>query len=247
MNTELYTAASGMALEARRVEMISHNLANANSLGFRSERSFAAVYGGTAGTVTPEGFSAHRPVALAGSYELPGPGPLRQTGGSLDVALTDGDFFSVETEAGVRYSRLGSLRVSDEDRLVDIAGNPVLDTRGAPIVGLASGAVISDEGEVFERLPDGDESRGRIAFFQDPAGLLSRRGDGLLDAGGRDDELVDAAGARVEVGFLEGAVADPIGEMIRLVDAQRAFQGYQRLINLTMNDVNRRIIDAVAR
>lgn len=242
MNSQLYTATSGLINEQRRLELISNNLANASTAGYRSQRLFSAVYPLQGPGLSAPLRAANGAVAPAGAYSVPGPGPTRPTGRDLDVALPDGHLLSVRTAAGIRHIRGGSLNVSPSGTLVDAAGHPVLDAKQKPIEGLAPGAAIAVDGRV---LVGGVES-GRVAVVRDVDGTLIREGDGLLAANPGAAAPEPVAEPELMPGWLEGSGSDPLIELVNLIEAQRAFESYQKIISLTMNEVNRRAVNDLA-
>ena len=76
--------------------------------------------------------------------------------------------------------------------------------------------------------------------------MLQVEGGNLFSAGGNDAALQTVSEPRVEPGRLESSAADPLGEMVRLIEAQRAFESYQRMISVTMNEVNRKTVNEIA-
>ena len=242
MNSQLYTAASGLILEQRRLDMISNNLANLSTAGFRAQRLFSTVYQ-RFDAQSPETVRvANAAVAAAGDYEVPGRGSVRFTQRDLDVALEDGTFLVVDTPAGRRYTRRGDLQRSPAGELVVGAGQRLVGSDGKPIQALGPAAVVAADG----RIRDGENEVGRLKIVRDPAGLLRRVGNGLYTASGRDAQLPDAGETRLEPGWLEGSGTDPLGEMVRLIEAQRTFETYQKLVSTTMNEVNRRAVNDLA-
>lgn len=242
MNSQLYTAASGLLFESRRLDLTSNNLANVRTDGYRAQRAFAAEYRAATRTGDPRIDAVNAGVALAGSYTVPGGGPLESTGRPLDVALLDDALLAVRTPGGVRYTRSGSLQVSGDGALTDASGNPVLDRKGEPIRGLDDSAALRGDGDVVAR----GASRGRLAIYRDPQGVLARAGDNLWDAGGAEARLEEVDDPRLRPGWLEASGTDPVRELVNLIETQRAFETYQRLISLTMNDVNRRAVTEIA-
>jgi flagellar basal-body rod protein FlgG len=186
--------------------------------------------------------TANRQVALAGTYEVPGPGPQRPTGRGLDVALGADELLVVLTDAGRTYTRNGALAVTPTGELTDAGGHPVLGAGAVPVTGLSTSAVVTASGDVV----DGERLLGRLLVVRDPGGLLEPLGDGLLTAGGRDASLETVAVPTVLPGHLEGSTTNPVEELVRLLEAQRAFESYQRLITMTMYDVNRRTVGEIA-
>jgi flagellar basal body rod protein FlgG len=241
MNSQLYIAASGLLVEERRLELIANNLANLSTAGFRAQRAFSTVYRASADMAGPLPHAANQAVALAGVYEVPGPGPAFSTGRQLDVALDDG-LLAVETPAGRRYTRAGTLDVSREGRLIDGAGRAVLDANGRPIDGLTAAAGITADGRVVER----DAERGRLLVVRDPAKVLRPEGGNLLGADGRDAQLETVAQPALQPGWLESSATVALSELVSLIDAQRAFESYQKIVSTTMNEVNRKAVTEIA-
>ncbi len=242
MNSQLYTAASGMIAEERRLELIANNLANLSTAGYRSLRSFFEVYRGVAEKAPPERRAANAAVAIAGTFEVPGPGTARPTGRALDVALPAEGLIAVRTEAGRGYTRAGSLAVGPGGGLIDALGHPVLDTQGQPIAGLLTEPRIEGDGRVF----DGENEVGRMLVVRFDADLLVRAGKSLFSARGNDKALEPLDEPELQPGYLEDPAGDPVSELVQLIEAQRAFHSYQKIISLTMNEVNRRAVNDIA-
>ena len=164
MNSQLYTAASGMIVERQRLDLIANNLANTSTTAYRAQRLFSVPSGG--GAATPPGS------AVAGTYDVPSTGARRETGRPLDIALENGEFLAIETATGRRYVRGGSLQLRADGNLTDGDGNPVLDSLHKPIQGLGATAEITNDGRVMDR---GGEL-ARLAVVRDPSQVLRRAG-----------------------------------------------------------------------
>lgn len=245
MNSQLYTAASGLVAEERRLELIANNLANASTAGYRPLHAFSAVYQ-RFGEGAPETMrTANAGTTIGGTFELAVPGPIESTGRPLDVALGPDDVLAIESPSGRRYTRAGSLQVNAAGELVDGAGRRVLGAGDKPITGLGAGARIGGDGKVYDGA-GGDEERGRLAVFADRKRLLTRDGLNLLSAGGRDAELESVAEPKLIPQSLEASAVQAVQELTRLIEAQRAFESYQKLVSVTMNDVNRRAVNDIA-
>lgn len=241
MNSHLYTAASGLLAENRRLELVSNNLANALTPGYRAQRAFATVFERLGRGAPPFARAANAAVALAGAYEKSGPGPFRETGRTLDVALPDGILIAVETARGRRYTRAGALGVSAAGELVDSGGRRVLGADGKPVAGLGPQAAIAADGRVLE----GEAERGRLALVRAGRGAVVPEGGNLLRAA-REEEIEPVAEAELRPGWLEGSATDSLGELVELIETQRAFETYQKLVSLAMNDVARKAVTEIA-
>lgn len=242
MNSQLYTAASGLLAEQRRLELTTNNLANAKTPGYRPQRSLSTVYQ-RFGADAAEGVrAANAAVAIAGTYDVLGPGPIHETGVPLDVALAEDQFLVVQTSGGRRCTRAGNLAVSPAGELIDGAGHPVLGATGQPITGLGRRAAITDDAQVTES----ENEIGRLMIVEDPRHVLRREGTNLLTADGQEAQLTPVADPHVRASWLESSGTDPLLELVELIEAQRAFETYQKLVSVTMNEVNRRAANDLA-
>src|SRR5688500_8860059 len=132
----LTAAASALRYWERRQEVASNNLANVSTDCFKGERVFGQMFGDAM-------------TAAQTATDLRN-GTLRQTHNPLDVAIVGDGFLVVDTPAGERFTRGGSLGLDPERRLVDAGGRPVLGEAGpdgvaGPIV-VPPGAVSIDRG-----------------------------------------------------------------------------------------------------
>jgi flagellar basal body rod protein FlgG len=238
MNSQLYTAASGLVAEQRRLELIANNLANLATPGYRAQRSFSAALERFGPDADPAVRAANAVVAVAGLYETGAPVPSRATGRALDVALEREDVLAVETAAGRRYTRAGALEVSPAGELTDAVGHRVLGSGGQPLAGLGPAASVTPDGRVLE----GENEIGRLLDLRDPRGVLRPEGEGLLAAPGAEQALEEVTSPQLRPGWLAGSSTDALGELVQLIEAQRAFESYQKLVSLTMNEINRRAV-----
>ncbi len=111
--TGIDNVAAAMRNLERRQEIVANNLANVSTDGFKGERAFARLL---SDGVTPA-------VDTATDFRS---GPITQTGAPLDLAITGSGFFVVQSPAGERYSRGGSLRLDDNGQIVDANGHALL-------------------------------------------------------------------------------------------------------------------------
>ena len=242
MDSQLYTAASGLLAEERRLELLSNNLANVHTPGFRAQRAFAAVFQKFDAEAPQQVRAANAGVAIAGSYESAGAGPVSETGRALDVALEPGRFLVVATPAGRRYTRAGNLQADASGGLVDGAGRPVLGSDGSPVSGLTTDPRVAADGRVF----DGTNEAGSLLVVADPGHVLRPEGGNLLTAEGADQKLETQPSPTLRPGWLEGSAVDALGEMVQLIESQRAFESYQKIVSLTVNEVDRHAVNDIA-
>jgi len=223
MGSTIYIAASGAEARLRQLELVANNLANANTDGFKADRSTfqtffeSALVGQDGGTT--EGAAGGVYVAASDAGFDHSAGPIRRTGGALDVAIEGDGFFVIETGRGEHYSRSGSFAVNKEGQLVGASGDPVLGTNG-PIELTGSDARILGNGDVMEN--DFVVGTLRVVEFENKYSLI-KQGDGLFTSGdgaGPDDVEQVALIER----SVEASNVQPTAELANLVILQRAFE-----------------------
>jgi flagellar basal-body rod protein FlgF len=241
MSGMIYKAASGAILQQIRLETYANNLANVNTVGFKADQPVFRFDVPEISSNAIDNTARLSPYALpleyATNFEA---GPLRQTGGSMDVAIVGNGFFEVQTPDGIQYTRNGSLSINTEGLLSTAEGWPVLGQGGE--ISIDGGRMeISEEGEV---IVDGDiVGVLKVVDFNDPSGL-KKVGNSLFKADSADTELVPAQGYRIVQGALESSNVDAIRTMTEIIETLRVFETYQKVIRSadeatakTVNDV----------
>lgn len=244
-----------MISQQRRQEMISNNIANANTPGYKADqislRSFPEML--------IQQMNAHRlPVQESVNRRTSYPigsmntgvytqeltpnfaqGILRQTRLSTDLAIVDGDypdeagsvFFTVQNESGdIRYTRNGNFQVDGEGYLTTNDGLYLLDQAGNRIFTDGLEYVVTSEGYI-----EMDNNLIPLQFTYVPnTNDLVKEGTDLFNAEPGNAETVDpiAAGAMfsVQQGFLEGSTVDPAQSMVEMIQAYRNFELNQRML-----------------
>src|SRR5579885_1618119 len=172
-----YIAASGGMAALARLEAVAHNLANANTAGYKAERP---VFRLRQDVQPPPGeplrMTAGAQVVQADTVFDFSTGPIQATGNPLDVAIPGREFFAVRTDAGERYTRQGIFRLDPEGYLVTASGARVQGANGD--LRLPPGGVeIAENGAI---LVDGIEAgRLKLVRFPDPPPLVPQ-GDALF-------------------------------------------------------------------
>jgi len=195
----------------RRQEAAANNLANVSTPGFKAERVFAHLLGGSA----PSGKAATDFTA----------GSVQQTGRPLDFALEGEGFLVVDTPAGERYTRSGSFSLDPSGTLVTASGDTVLG-EGGPIV-LPPGKVeVERDGNI--KVNGSPVARIRVDL---PAGTPRREGGSLWIPDG-DGSTVPREDVRVKQGHLEESNVDPVSALVEMIEIQRAYGAIQRSVQV---------------
>ena len=243
----LYTAVSGMVATVRRMEVATTNLTNAETVGYKQERTAGAAFDEQliAQMTGQRGPDVGRH-ALANVPQVPtmdlSQGALQATDRALDVALEGPGFLSLETAQGTRYTRDGSLTRDAEGYLTSLTGARVLGENGPIQVG-GSAVAIDADGTV--RAGDAAVDRLRVVEFG-PDDVLERVGRNELAPQQRDLQPQAAAATTVRQGFVEASNVDVTGTMATTLGLQRAYEANQRMIK-SQDDLLSRAVTEIAR
>jgi len=240
MMRSLNTAASGMVVQQRNLDVIANNLSNVNTTGFKSQRAeFQDLMYQTTRASGAQSGTAQQPtsvqvglgsqfVSTSGNY---GQGAIQPTNNPYDLAITGDGFFKVEMPDGTTaYTRDGSFKVNSNGELVTSDGYAVSPSITVP--NGASALFVSANGTVTARVPGQDEPQelGTLAVtvFPNPAGL-TRIGQNLYLGGGAagtgEDKTPGQEGAgTITQGALESSNVEIVFEMVRMITAQRAYE-----------------------
>jgi flagellar basal-body rod protein FlgF len=228
MDRMIYTAMTGANAAMHRQQVLSHNLANVSTGGFRAELStFRAV------PVNGDGSTTRVYALEATAGHLDAPGPVNPTGRNLDVAAKGNAYFAVQALDGTEaYTRAGAFEVDADGTLVNPNGLPVLSDGDAPIVVPANATVdIAGSGMVTARVGEQPpQPLGRIKLVTpDAENRLVRGGDGLFRTEQGQPMAADAQ-ASVQSGALEGSNVNPIEAMVGMIAAARQFEAQMRML-----------------
>lgn len=200
----------------RNLEVVANNLANVSTVGFRRE---GAIFAEVVERLDVEGGSTSQSSARARATDF-AQGALRSTGGTLDLAIEGDGFFMIETREGQALSRAGSFSRSPEGEIVTNDGLRVLDEGGAPLFAPpdAERLVISSDGIISA----GGQPIGQVGLVTvEDTAAMTRRSGGLFET---DQAVIPAENATLFQGFVEQSNVDPVRELTRMIDVQRAYE-----------------------
>jgi len=221
MKLESYLAALGSLEEQRRLDIISNNIANSNTPGFKKDGiHFSDVMGEV-------------------SYTSMAQGQVRETGDKLDIALSGDGLLSVQTNQGVLYTRAGNLTVNNANQLVTRDGWPVLGKNGPVKVADRATFRVDEEGQVF----DGSDQVDQLAIVSFPSNVsLKKSQGGYLEPQTSGAKPVKAQNCQVHQGALEGPNFNPVEEMIKMVETMRNFETHQKTMQICDSGLDSQII-----
>ena len=213
----------------RRMDIISNNLANATTTGFKAENPLIVE---KQMPVMSQAFRQPNPLAMVLDYGLvrdTSAGELNVTNNPLDVALQSDGYFAVDDGSGTpKFTRAGSFQVNADGELVDHSGFKVQGD-GGPIAIPPDAGKITIHGDGSIATEDGIIGRLGIVKFADEQ-ALKPVGGGLY-ATEQTPEQVEATDVKVQQGALESSNVKSIGQMTDMIDLLRQYQSVQKLID----------------
>lgn len=231
----LYLAEGTMLVQQARLQVISNNLANLRSAGFKRdqavETSFAewlvhelrpTIDVGGGRVLRPVGTIAHN-VATQETVTSFEQGPPEVTGRPLDFAILGNGFFEVEGEDDVLYTRNGRFFLDDEGFLVTIEGYRVLG-EGGPIQLETDQVTANADGALFV---DGEEVGALSIVVFDEDALIEKYGYNYFTSEGPEGGEEEF---RVVSGFIEGSNVDLVREMANLMMVRRTYEAAQKVM-----------------
>lgn len=239
MDNATYVTVGRQLALFREMDITSNNIANANTTGYNAEHIMFNTY-----LTHDKNQGVRNPMAFASdvrSYRDREEGPMTITGNDLDVAIKGDGYFTVETPAGIRYTRAGHFERDANGTLVTQEGYPVLDNTGQPItVGdSASGAQIGSAGNIKVN----GEEVGTLGIVQfDNPQLLERLDNKLYKS---EVPGIPATDAVVAAGMLESSNVKPVTELTNMIATSRAVTETAKFIEI-MYDLQRKTANAYA-
>lgn len=250
MESSLWVAKTGLDAQQTRMSVISNNLANVNTTGFkRSRAAFEDLMyqnRGQAGaqtstqTQSPSGLNLGTGVRVVSTEKLFMQGNLAQTGNAFDMAINGRGFFQIQMPDGsTAYSRDGSFQVDGNGQLVTHNGYSVLP--GIALPEAAQSVTISSDGIVSVQLSGQAAAQQvgqlQLADFINPGGL-EPRGDNLYAetaASGAPQTGNPATNGlgQIEQGMLEGSNVNMVEELVAMIETQRAYEMNSKAISTT--------------
>ena len=245
----LYTAATGMAAQELNVQVISNNIANLRTTGYKKQRAAfqdliydhvrrVGAQASDQGTILPVGVDIGGGVKTVGTPRLMTQGTLSPTGNELDVAIRGEGFFKIQmTDGTYAYTRDGSFQMDAQGRIVTSNGNVVQP--GIAIPTNAQAISISPQGQVSATLPGSSApsvlGQLQMTRFVNKAGLQAI-GDNLFvetpASGTPQDGVPNTDGyGDVQQGNLEQANVEAVTEISDLIAAQRAYEMNGKVIS----------------
>jgi flagellar basal-body rod protein FlgF len=230
MQTSLYVGLSGQMALQKRMDTLAHNIANAQTPGFRAETVNFRDILAKAGDESVAFVDSGREKLSTES------GEIKKTDNPLDVAVRGEGWFGLSAPGGTVYTRDGRLLIDASGTLRSVRGYAVQDAGNAPItVDPSAGPIsISQDG----MLTQSGKQIGAIGLFRlPPDAQLTRYDNSAVQSSKPGEPALDFTSNGVLQGFLESSNVDPASEMIQLITVSRAFEAVTNASETTEGSV----------
>lgn len=237
----LYTVHTGLRNEQNRMDILTNNLANASTVGFKKEGSTSQSFGdvlaykikdNSIGLDNSQRIGVNNPgVKIGENYTDFGQGSFRVTGNTYDLALSGDGFFAVEYtnsagETDTKYTRAGSFTLDVEGYLVTKDGHYVLGTNSQPIqLNTLADAHIDELGNITQN--DRVVAQIQVVDFED-YDYLMKYGDTFYQP--KEGAKMIEANAKINSGYLEMSNVQVVTEMVNMISVTRAYETNQKIM-----------------
>lgn len=223
MDNAGYTALTRQSGLMAEMQTVANNIANASTTGFRRE---GVIFSEFVEALAPGDPSLSMALANVRDTRLD-QAPLSQTGATFDLAIQGEGFFLIEGAQGPMLTRAGAFTPSQNGELVTADGLRLLDAGGAPVFVPADASVIAIGADGTMSADGQPLTQIGLWLPNDPNDLEHRDGVRFAAPSGTQP-LVN--GGTIMQGFLESSNVDPIGEIARMIEIQRAYEQGQSFL-----------------
>jgi flagellar basal-body rod protein FlgG len=240
MDASMWVAKTGLDAQQTRMNVISNNLANVNTTGFKRDRAVFEdlLYqnirqaGGQTGanTQAPTGLMLGTGVRVVATEKLHAQGNMVNSQNPLDVAIAgEGHFQIAQADGTIAYTRDGNFKVSATGQLVTSSGAPIQPAITIPAT--ASTVTIGRDGTISVELSTGGQQvlgQLQIARFLNPAGLQAAGQNLMKETPASGPPQVQQPGQNgsgtLMQGTLEASNVNVVEEMVNMIETQRAYE-----------------------
>ncbi|MDR1490633.1 MAG: flagellar basal-body rod protein FlgG [Desulfovibrio sp.] len=241
MMRSLWTAATGMIAQQLNVDVISHNLANVNTTGFKKSRAefedliyqnlriAGTVTGADAGQTIPTGIQVGMGVRPQTVHKFFSQGDYQNTSNPLDLAIEGDGFFQVVVNGEEVYTRAGAFKLNQDGTVVTANGYVLQPEFAVPQE--TKNIVVTENGHISALDANGEELAAAdipLYTFINPAGLEARGRNIYTTTEASGDPIEGVPGednvGTIAQGFLEMSNVEVVDEMVNMIVAQRAYE-----------------------
>ena len=245
MSQAMYAAVSGAYNNQLRLDILTNNLANVNTVGFKQDKLYFHLPEAEEKPKTLQAEQGYSIASPAQPYETRTdftPSPLRPTNNDLDVALEGEGFFCVQTPQGQQYTRRGDFSLTQDGKLITKEGYPVLGKNGE-IVLKGRKIAVNETGEISV---DGNPvDTLKVVGMKQQTMLQKVSGTLFTSQNGPVDET-EIKQVKVKQGFLESSGVNGVRTMTEMIDVLRGYESYQKVIQF-LSDATKKSINEVGK
>ena len=210
-------ATSRLVAQQRAMDVLAGNIANANTPGYKAERTQFSDWLSRQSTAPERSVSYTQDRATWREQQT---GTLTHTGNSLDLALTSDGYFTVRTAQGPRLTRDGRFGLLPSGTVANSAGDALLDANGQPVQLSTSDTIITVAGDGTLSSENGQLAKIGVVRPTDPM-QLQAEGNTLFRSG---SATAPVASPGIVQGAMEDSNVQPVLEVTRMMDGERQFQ-----------------------
>lgn len=244
MDNAQYVSLSNQMVLKRQLDIVANNIANADTNGFKFETLMTKTVPGSPASTS----SAPGPVKFVGADGVArnfSQGTLRTTGGDFDLGIEGQGFFKVTTKNGDRYTRDGHFRTDANGLVTTQGGDPISDDGGGQITidPSKTGAItVSSDGIVSQ----GAVRVGKVGVYNFATlSALEKTGDNQYQNASNQQPTV-ATDAKVRQGMLESSNVNPIVQITKMIEVQRAYEQVTQMMS-TQSDLSQSTISRLGK
>ncbi|HWD41135.1 MAG TPA: flagellar hook-basal body protein [Fimbriimonas sp.] len=237
MNRGIDSLATGMLATQQAMDVVSNNLANVNTTGFKADgvsfndaliRQMKAANGAAIGSMGSGG-------TIQSQFTDASQGSLKDTGNNLDFALQGPGMFAVQGPGGqIQYTRNGAFTQTSDGSLVTTQGYPVLDSSLKPVKLRPGAFSVSPNGDISST--DGSPSYGSIGIFN---GSFTKAGNFSISTNAAP-QTGSQVTTKLRQGSLESSNVNAITSMVDMISLQRTFDMAQKSI-MSEDDMSQKL------
>lgn len=246
----MHIARTGLDAQDMRMRVISNNLANVNTTGYKRDRAAFETLAyqtvtapgspSTAESKYATGLNLGTGVRIQGTARIDTQGAMQTTGNSLDLALDGDGYFQVQMPGGtLGYTRAGNFSRSPEGLLVTSEGYQVMP--GITVPQGATSITIGTDGTVSATVPPqtiaSELGQIQVASFANSAGLLGKGDNYLTETAASGAATLGVAGqdgrGNIRQGMLEASNVNVVEELVDMIETQRAYEVNSKMISAT--------------
>jgi flagellar basal-body rod protein FlgF len=236
-----YVTVAGKYINEKRLDMISNNLANSLTSGYKAMKPVFGMVSTEGETTTEGGQLKNAYVSIYDTFIDFSDAAIVDSGATYDMAIVGDGYFVIQGKEGNLYTRNGQFTVDKSNRLVTMNGDPVQGSGGEITIDTTDGkeVLIETDGSIF--LGKDLVDKVKIVDFKDKKGLRPIGKSLFTNENKAEPEIVPNVYA-IRQGAYEGSNVNVFREMVEMIDTMRAYESYTKLDQM-FGDINTKLVE----